>query len=370
MRARSCIVLAAVFGLAAGAANAQPTTVYVSPVSGNPAASGAALLDALAGITDNSAAKPYVLKLDPGIYDLGATSLVMKPYVDVEGSGQGSTTVRGPGNDDFPAYATAIVVGGVAAELRNLTVSSVGQASQAASLGIYMGLPGVGSIRDVTVVSGGATANWGIRNQGASPTIQNVTIDVSGGGDESYGISVTYDLMGDFSYPIIKHTVINVTGPVNQGYGVYIDGISVPQDLRDLEIAVNTSGTVAYGLYATTQAAGEVFQITGSTVTATGAANNYGAYIDGAQSTDLEAETTYLKATGGTSYGAYATSYVNLGVVGLNQCEVSGGTGSISILSGYAHDGASRTGGAVTAGLPACAAAYSATYSPLSGTCQ
>jgi hypothetical protein len=52
---------------------ASAQVVAVNPVPGNNPASGTNLLNALAGITDASAAKPYVLKLAPGTYDIGAT---------------------------------------------------------------------------------------------------------------------------------------------------------------------------------------------------------------------------------------------------------------------------------------------------------
>jgi hypothetical protein len=85
--------LALLLLLTSAAAIAQ-TTVHVVPVSGNPTASGAALLSALAGITDATSFKPYVLKLDPAGYYVGSTPVVMKPYVDIEGSGQGA--IAGP----------------------------------------------------------------------------------------------------------------------------------------------------------------------------------------------------------------------------------------------------------------------------------
>jgi hypothetical protein len=51
-------------------------TVHVHPVPGSHTASGTALLNAMNGITNASATKRYVIKLEPGIYDLGSTELV------------------------------------------------------------------------------------------------------------------------------------------------------------------------------------------------------------------------------------------------------------------------------------------------------
>jgi len=48
---------------------------------------------ALNSITNASATNPYVIKVMPGVYDLGTASLQMKEFVDVEGSGPGVTLI-------------------------------------------------------------------------------------------------------------------------------------------------------------------------------------------------------------------------------------------------------------------------------------
>ena len=67
-------------------------TVVVSPVLvggvPDPVASGTALLAALDGIIGASDADPWLIKIEPGIYDLGTDTLSMKPYVHIEGSGE------------------------------------------------------------------------------------------------------------------------------------------------------------------------------------------------------------------------------------------------------------------------------------------
>jgi hypothetical protein len=57
--------------------------------------------DELSGITDASPDNPYLLKIEPGVYDLGSSPLVMKQWVDVEGSGEGVTTITRAGSPDF-----------------------------------------------------------------------------------------------------------------------------------------------------------------------------------------------------------------------------------------------------------------------------
>ena len=47
------------------------------------------------GIIKASATKRYVIKLEPGIYDLGSTMLTQKPYENLEGSEQQATIIQG-----------------------------------------------------------------------------------------------------------------------------------------------------------------------------------------------------------------------------------------------------------------------------------
>lgn len=48
---------------------------------------------AVGSISDASATNPYLIKIMPGVYDLGTSSLHLKAFVDIEGSGTHSTTI-------------------------------------------------------------------------------------------------------------------------------------------------------------------------------------------------------------------------------------------------------------------------------------
>ena len=66
-----------------------------------PAENGAALRAALASITDASPTRPYVVQLAPGVYELGGTTLAMKPHVSIAGAGADATRITGgQGQDD------------------------------------------------------------------------------------------------------------------------------------------------------------------------------------------------------------------------------------------------------------------------------
>jgi hypothetical protein len=93
-------------------------TIVVSPVPGDPAASGEALIASLASIQDASETNPYLVRMEPGVYDLGEGTLAMKSHVDVEGSGPGVTLLVSSGDQ--------VVLAASRSELRDLKVHAVG----------------------------------------------------------------------------------------------------------------------------------------------------------------------------------------------------------------------------------------------------
>ena len=109
-------------------------TVVVSPV-GTDTENGTALLNALAGITDASATKKYLVHIEPGTYDLGTRTLQMKQYVDIQGSGELNTVITSAATSEptDPIYGCGFIAAVVAtannAELRFLTVQNTGAGS-------------------------------------------------------------------------------------------------------------------------------------------------------------------------------------------------------------------------------------------------
>lgn len=162
-------------------------TVIVSPV-GTAIENGAALIDALAGITESSAANPYLLKIEPGIYDLMTGTLQMKPYVDVEGSGETVTTITAGGWLTPSGTMTGTVAGADNAELRWVTVQNTGGRLYAIAIYNNAGAPRLTSV--TAVVSNGVMSSYAIYDENASPRMKDVTARaLTGSGSAShYGI--------------------------------------------------------------------------------------------------------------------------------------------------------------------------------------
>ncbi len=134
-----------------------------------------------------SASNRCLIRIMPGVYDLGAATnpgaLAMRPYVDLEGSGQNVTKLTATGTESPTGLAT--VATATNAELRNLTVESTGDATYSTAIA-GSGTSRVSQLRDVTAIAGGATSrNTAIENkntQSGLPVLRNVTAIASGAG--------------------------------------------------------------------------------------------------------------------------------------------------------------------------------------------
>lgn len=217
-------------------ARAYERTVVVGPV-GTPEQNGAALKNALAGITNASESNPYLLKIEPGVYDVGSqdTPLAMKPWVDIEGSGEGVTTLTASGDSN-----TGAVVGADNAELRFLTVESVGDFF---SIAVYN--PSASSLR-LTNVTAAATApasggSYAVENSGTL-TLTQVTATGSGGG-------VNFGVFNSGSLTMTQ-TTIRAMG--NDSLGVDSEGVrtqagDASTDIRHSDITADDHTIVNYG---------------------------------------------------------------------------------------------------------------------------
>jgi hypothetical protein len=141
--------------------------------------SGTLLLKALSSITDASSSKPYLIRIEPGSYDVGSSSVQMKEYVVIEGAGEGVTTITGNVN----MASSGVVNGADNAELRRLTV--VNTSAMDYGYAIYNSECSP-AISFVTAQAGQADHSCGVYNSGTSsniirPVMTNVSATVSGG---------------------------------------------------------------------------------------------------------------------------------------------------------------------------------------------
>lgn len=219
-------------------------TVWVHPVPGDATASGAALISAVGNITNASATKPYVVKIEPGIYDLGTNMLSMKSYVDLEGSGQQATIIQGAG---AAVPTTGVVSVASSSELRDLQVKSTGGVSDLVAIPILV-LDSVDThIRRVTATASGPNpcSLFGIRLRNSASEVTDTTVNVSGGGSAQGIVSKGTSVSG---ISTIRNTRITVTNAASTAYGFLVDSGSSLTQIEEVHVEVS-GGSMAYGFY-------------------------------------------------------------------------------------------------------------------------
>lgn len=146
---------------------------------------------AIDSITTASATNPHVVKVMPGVYDLGTASLRMKPYVDLEGSGPDNTIITSSNsNVDGSTCTVGTVLMANNTTIRNLRVvnraPALGGAYTTVAALVFNGVKA--KAEHVTLMTGSDTAIGG-QNDGActygafaDATLNEVTIEARNGG--------------------------------------------------------------------------------------------------------------------------------------------------------------------------------------------
>jgi hypothetical protein len=324
--------------------------VFVEPVSDDPGASGTVLLDALAGITTASASNPCLLKIYPGIYDLGASTLAMKSFVDIEGSGQSVTTIKA--NERVIETASNV-------EMRHLTVTnSVGDSA--------IEISGDDSVvlTDLTV----SASALGVRSQkgSSSITLSNMTVDVSGANWFNQAV-----VIGDTSAARLEHVSMSGSGGTNGAQGLLVSN-AADVTARDIRIEVsggnNSIGILNNGASLVLRDSNVVASAGGSFTVGLRLFNGQVPwFVMDVMNTELTAE------PGGNSYGIFNDSGFTSNAVLINRSSVTGDDYAISASdpfeNGVFHIGASQLVGGVIGNTFKCVGAYDGDYEPLDASC-
>lgn len=149
-------------------------TVIVRPGGASTTANGDILRAAVEGITTASATERWVVKLEPGIFNLGTTPLDVPSFVDLEGSGDEATVVTSA--VDSTTEGTLNLAG--QSELRSLAVSNLGGGTGTHVAVVVSGASN-GLSRADFFASGGANA-YAVLCIGSSPTINGCTVIATG----------------------------------------------------------------------------------------------------------------------------------------------------------------------------------------------
>jgi len=341
-------------------------TVVVSARSGS-IDNGNALRTKLAGMT-GSAAAPKLLKLEPGIYDVGPAGLQMKAYVDIEGSGESVTVITGIPEGVGSSTVEGVINGADHAELRNVTVEHRGGGKDGA-IGIYSNGTLL-ALRRVTVnVSGASLVSAGILvADGVTASLHEVDISVSGG-QNAYGIS-----LGEGVDITIRESIVAVGDSINGSTGISMASSGTTGALTLIDSYVHAGGTTLgsdgvsnrtdYGI----RNGSAESTVVGSIVKAAGADANYG--ISKWAATVTEVRNSIVTASGGT--GSNIANNVTGGSIYVPGSTVTGDTYYIrdpgAVPAGYSYFEASRLVGAASGSFMTCAGVYDSGFGFSAGT--
>ena len=223
--------------------------IVVVPAIGTSMANGDSLLARIAGISDATSSSPVLIKLEPGVYDLGGRSALLKSNVDLEGSGPSRTLIQSSHDGSIDSSAV-------------IWIQNLGRESS--------------RISRLTVSNSGAGTSIGISATKSDLLLENVTIQSFRSASRLVGVQA----LGSVYVAMSNSRVLLAGG--DSAFGVLVDGSQM--ELRDLDVQVSNANLFEAAL-ATRNANGQtqVGSIDGShfSVTNRGAGSGVGWYATG-----------------------------------------------------------------------------------------
>src|SRR6185369_6416691 len=184
----------------------------------------------------------WLIKLEPGIYNVGTTPVVLQDYVDIEGSGLIESHIQGA-FDPTPLLLGGLVRGANNSELRNLTISCVSNATTTScqALSLDHASPRLSQMR--ILVQGTGTANhWGIRMLDSAPVLDDVDIQVTTTGAHNYGIVYT----GQSAVNVLRSKIVARNASV-ENLAIVLRDAHTLSSMRDSTLTANGGGN-AFGI--------------------------------------------------------------------------------------------------------------------------
>lgn len=204
---------------------------------------------ALASIVDASVSKRYVVKIAPGTYT-ETSPVALKDFVDVEGSGQGVTTITCACGNGDPSLGGLLRAGDITAEVRHLSVSNTGGAPSSVAVATFDSTTRFSLLHVDASASGGTFENVGVYNETSSPMLTHVSAIATGGGFADGVRNVV-------ALPTMVNVEVTATGG-SQSRGMHNPGGSLPT-IRGSVITGETYSVSLGALIADSMLVGPVF---------------------------------------------------------------------------------------------------------------
>ena len=163
---------------------------------------------AVNSITDASTSNRYLVVIGPGEYTITQT-LVMKPHVDIIGSGKDTTKLRGSISSNSIGTSSAIVVGSAYTSMSDLEIWNTGGGGY--SIGIYNSGAAYEIDRLNISAWGGSSGNYGMYNiNNSNPRITDSHVHGSTNGTNTAG-TLAYGLYNDGSSPTLNRVYLSAS---------------------------------------------------------------------------------------------------------------------------------------------------------------
>jgi hypothetical protein len=291
------------------------TTVVVPGSS--PTVSGMSLLQAMA-----LAGGPGLIRLEPGTYDLGASTLAMKEQVDIEGSGENVTLITGVGAETVTAAKTA--------QLRFVAVAnsaSQGSAVHAQSANGF-------SLTHVTLSANGAAL---LVQDDGFVTLDNLSIFVNGAGS---GIFCSTSKAGGPNINL-RDSAVSVNHSGGELNGLSAAGCNLELDSVDFALSGGSGGSVFGVRIADNLGSPADARISGVIVQAdcSGCAATALSLTGGSMAVNADVWSSRLRANGSTSVAVNLTKNGTAAVTAQIADSMLGGTltstGTLTCIGDY-----------------------------------
>ena len=375
----SALAVVCLLGFAASPALAGPppfTTTELIAGNNAPLVNGANLLLAVSTVPSGT-----LIKLEPGLYDLGGDQIVLPDFVDIEGSGRDITTIF----SDLSIAATPTVI-----EVPALVNGEIREVTVAASANRATGITARSTellITEVNLEIEGGDDAVGVLIDDADPRLDEVFVRILGSGGNGTGFRVqnnagpvlfscltfisnvarnAYGILVDDSTPIIEGSIL-FTIFNGRNWGVFLTGDQTDAIVRNVRAVVqgnNTRGIQVQKL-ANAQIKESSFNAVGNGVTA-------GIYLDDgtAKATESTFQASFLIGPSLNVYGAFLNGSSNLDS---NQSNYESTASAVTNNgTGQARFGASQLIGTVSGAGPGsltCIFAYNGSYTARNNVC-
>lgn len=194
---------------------------------------------ALDSIMDASESNPYLVIVGPGVYTLDS-SLQMKQWVHLSGSGESVTTLKGEFNSTGFDSGTIKLQNNSTVSDMYIVGSPIGTSSVAVTS--YSKDNTARLERVKLLATGGTQQNRGLHSEFSSPTLQNIHVTASGN-------VINYAIRNYYSAPVMAHITAIAEAGSSKNYAFY--NSTLPSKSVVVDLVARASGTNSYAVYNT-----------------------------------------------------------------------------------------------------------------------